>query len=64
MNKYNNALKIGFEYYGLNGLYEMHKDVCDNPDNPWGYDLKVLNELDYEAFEKEAEKYLKEKGIA
>ena len=35
MNKYYNALKIGFEYYGLNGFFEMHKDACDNPDNPW-----------------------------
>ena len=58
MDKYYKALEIGFDYYGLNGFFEMHKDVCENPDNPWGYDLEVLNELNYEEFEIVANEYL------
>jgi hypothetical protein len=56
---YFKALEIGFDYYGLNGLFEMHKDVCDNPDNPWAYGLTVLNDLTYKEFEEIAAVYLK-----
>ena len=50
-DEYLKAIKIGFEYYGVNGFHEMHKDVCKNPDNPWGYALHVLNDLNYDEFE-------------
>lgn len=46
------AIKIGFNYYGLDELYKMHEDVCKNKDNPWGYDLTPLNDLTYAEFEK------------
>jgi hypothetical protein len=45
------AIDLGFEYYGLNGFYEMHKGVCDKTENKWTNELEVLNELNYEDFE-------------
>lgn len=56
--RYFKAMGIGFGYYGLNGFYEMHKAVCEEPNNPWGYALDVLNELTYEEFKKVAATYL------
>jgi hypothetical protein len=57
-NDYLKAISVGFDYYGLNGFYEMHKDVCDNPENPWAYALEKLNDLNYEEFESLCETYL------
>lgn len=56
--EYMKAVKIGFDYYGLNRFYEMHKDVCNNPDNPWGYALTPLNDLSYEEFDVLVKEYL------
>jgi hypothetical protein len=58
-NEYLTAIGVGFDYYGLNGFYEMHKDVCEKPDNPWAYALSVLNDLNYEEFESLCTTYLK-----
>lgn len=32
MERYEKALSIGFEQYGLNGFYEMHQDACKDPE--------------------------------
>jgi hypothetical protein len=61
--EYLTAIGIGFNYYGLNGFYEMHKDVCENPDNPWTYGLTILNEVKYEEFESLCALYLKNNQI-
>lgn len=63
ISKYLKAIKIGFEYYGLNGFYEMHKDVCENPSNPWGYDLQSLNDLSFSEFESLCNLHLKNSCI-
>lgn len=55
---YLKAIQEGFDYYGLNGFYEMHKDVIENPDNPWGYVLEPLNDLTYEEFETLCKEFL------
>lgn len=64
IDKYREALRTGFGYYGINGFHEMHKDVCKEPSNPWGYALEPLNELSYEQFEIAAAAYLNERNEA
>lgn len=62
-DRYDKAFELGFAYYGVEGLLEMHRDVCNEPENPWGYGLAVLNELDVPAFEKLAGEYQKRKNM-
>lgn len=58
MDEYLEAIKIGLYYYGLNGFFAMHNDVCNNSDNPWTYDMESLNDLDIKEFESLCNSYL------
>ena len=58
--EYLKVIKEGFDCYGLNGFYEMHKDVVENPDNTWSYALECLNDLNFEEFELLCKTYLNE----
>lgn len=62
-NQYMQAIKIGFDYYGLDEFQNMHEDVCKNKDNPWGYALTPLNDLTYEEFKELYEKFLIKNNI-
>lgn len=57
-NQYMNAIKVGYNYYGLEEFYNMHEDVCKSKDNPWGYALTVLNDLTYDEFKGLYEEFL------
>lgn len=59
MTKYDEAFKNGFNAFGMNGFYDMHKEICSGEASLWEDDMKVLNELDISGFELLADEYLK-----
>lgn len=54
---YMKAIKIGFTFLGINGFYQMHKDICDKKEMPWMGNLECLNDLNYNEFESLCEDY-------
>lgn len=59
VNSYLKAIESGFECYGLNGFYQMHKDMHEREGTPWDYELESLNDLDMGEFELLCSVYLK-----